>query len=135
MRRRNLRTRIETRADERCEYCKAPQNACGYHFHLEHIVPLALGGLDDESNRSLACASCNLIKSDRVTAIDPETSAETSLFHPRTQNWEDHFHWAEDQRTLLGFTPTGRATIAGLDLNSELRQTARQFWFMAGLLP
>jgi HNH endonuclease len=132
---RSLRAQIEARADGRCEYCRAPQNACGYRFHLEHIVPSALGGPDDESNRALACASCNLAKSDRSSALDPQTGKETALFHPRIQNWQEHFGWGEDQQTLIGLTATGRATIAGLSLNSELRQVARQFWFMAGLLP
>ncbi len=51
---RNLRIRIEALADGRCEYCHAPQHACGYHFHLEHIAPLIQGGTDELSNRALA---------------------------------------------------------------------------------
>lgn len=58
MRPRNLRIRIEALADGRCEYCHAPQHACGYHFHLEHIVPLVQGGADELSNRALVYASC-----------------------------------------------------------------------------
>ena len=126
---------MEARARGRCEYCQAPQNACGYHFHLEHIVPIALGGSDDEDNRALACASCNLAKADRAFATDPLTAEETLLFHPRTQEWDNHFRWDEDQRTLLGLTATGRATIAALDMNNELRQAARQLRFAVGLLP
>jgi 5-methylcytosine-specific restriction endonuclease McrA len=95
---RSLRTRIEARADGRCEYCQAPQNACGYRFHLEHIVPIALGGVDDESNRALACASCNLAKSDRSSAHDPLTGEATALFHPRTQNWQEHFRWEKTSK-------------------------------------
>jgi len=135
VRSRSLRARIEAHADGRCEYCRAPQNACGYRFHLEHIVPIALEGSNDESNRALACASCNLAKSDRSSALDPQTGEETALFHPRTQNWQDHFRWGEDQQTLFGLTATGRATILGLNLNNELRRIARQLWFTAGLLP
>lgn len=135
MRRSSLPARIEARAEGRCEYCQAPQTACGYRFHLEHIVPLALGGADDESNRALACASCNLAKSDHTSARDPLTGEETPLFHPRMQNWNDHFRWGEDRQTLVGLTATGRATLSCLDMNSELRQIARQFWFEIGLLP
>jgi hypothetical protein len=98
-------------------------------------MPIALGGADDESNRALACASCNLAKSDRASAPDPVTGERMPLFHPRTQRWRDHFRWSEDQKMLLGVTATGRATIDALDLNSELRQMAREFWFAAGLLP
>jgi hypothetical protein len=120
MRRSALRARIEGRADGRCEYCQAPQRACSYRFHLEHIVPIAQGGSDEESNRALACASCNLAKADRGSGRDPLTGEEVPLFHPRTQVWRDHFAWAEDQRTLIGLTATGRATIVALDMNSTL---------------
>jgi hypothetical protein len=130
-----LRARIEERAGGRCEYCQAPQRVCGYRFHLEHIIPVVLGGSDDESNRALACASCNLAKGDRGFGRDPLTGDEVPLLHPRTQVWRDHFAWAEDQRTLTGLTAIGRATIATLDMNSELRQAARLFWFAANLLP
>jgi HNH endonuclease len=135
MRHSPLRVRIEERAGGRCEYCQAPQRVCGYRFHLEHVTPVALGGSDDESNRALACASCNLAKADRGSGRDPLTGEEVLLFDPRTQIWRDHFAWAEDQRTLTGLTATGRATITTLDMNSELRQAARPFWFDAGLLP
>jgi len=93
------------------------------------------GGSDEEANLALACASCNLAKSDRVLARDPVSEEETLFFHPRHQLWNDHFRWEEDRRTLIGLTETGRATLLGLDMNSELRQKAREFWFEAGLLP
>ena len=91
MRRSPLRARIEERASGRCEYCQAPQRVCGYRFHLEHIIPVALGGYDDDSNRALACASCNLAKADRASGKNPLTGEEVLLFDPRTQVWRDHF--------------------------------------------
>jgi hypothetical protein len=86
-------------------------------------------------NRALSCASCNLAKSTRVSGIDPLTSQEVALFNPRMDNWEDHFRWESDRVTLTGVTPTGRATVACLDMNSDLRQQARRLWFRVGLLP
>jgi HNH endonuclease len=130
-----LRRRVEQRAGGRCEYCRAPQHACGYRFHLEHIRPKALGGSDAFPNRALACASCNLAKADRVTGGDPVTDTEVPLFHPRTMAWADHFAWENDCQTVAGLTPTGRATVAALDLNSDLRRQARRLWVEAGLLP
>ena len=135
MHRSSLRARMEERAGGRCEYCQAPQSICGYHFHLEHVVPVALGGSDAESNRALACASCNLAKSDRVSGRDPLTGDDAPLFHPRMQDWHNHFCRVEDQRTLLGLTATGRATVAVLDMNSELRQAARQLCSQWGCYP
>jgi 5-methylcytosine-specific restriction endonuclease McrA len=130
-----LRRRIEKRAKGRCEYCHAPQHACGYRFHLEHVRPISLGGSDALVNRALACASCNLAKADRVSGVDPQTAAVVSLFNPRRQTWEHHFRWSVDDHVLLGKTATGRATIEALDFNSALRKTARALWFMAGFLP
>jgi hypothetical protein len=130
-----LRELVEARAEGRCEYCRAPQHACGYRFHLEHTHPLVQGGSDAPDNRALACASCNLAKADKVSGIDPLTGAEVALFNPRTQAWETHFGWVDDQQIIEGRTLTGRATIVMLDMNSELRRGARLLWFMVGLLP
>lgn len=43
-----------------CIYCRtaiAKQN-----WHVDHIVPLALGGSNDKTNLQLLCATCNLRK-------------------------------------------------------------------------
>jgi len=127
--------RVETRAGGRCEYCCAPQGACGYRFHLEHIVPVAEGGSGDFENRALACAACNLAKSDRTMAVDPETGQTVALFDPRIVAWEEHFRWLEDHQTVVGLTPEGRATVVALNLNDDMRLKARKLWFDAGLLP
>lgn len=131
----NLRTQIEQRADGRCEYCHAPQSVCGYRFHLEHIVPLSQQGSDALDNRALTCASCNLVKADEISGVDPGTGLRVRLFNPRQQPWEQHFRWESDQKTLTGITEIGRATVIALDMNSALRQEARQIWFAVGLLP
>lgn len=131
----SLRSQIEQRAEGRCEYCQAPQQVCGYRFHLEHIVPLAQNGADALCNRALACASCNLAKADKIADLDPATDELVRLFNPREQTWAEHFHWDLAQKTVVGNTPLGRATVKALDMNSSLRLEARQFWFAVGLLP
>jgi hypothetical protein len=131
----SFRERIEIRAAWRCEYCRAPQSACGYRFHLEHVTPSAEGGSDDVENRALACAACNLAKSDRMTGMDPQTKRLVPLFNPRCQLWNDHFRWANDRQTIVGLTPEGRATARVLKLNEEMRLEARTIWFEVGLLP
>ena len=42
----------------------------------------------------------------------------TALFHPRQQSWTVHFRW--NGPLLIGLTPTGRATVALLNINHEL---------------
>ncbi|MCI0694667.1 HNH endonuclease [candidate division KSB1 bacterium] len=74
---------VAERAGHRCEYCHAPEAVFNMPFEVEHIIPLAKDGLDEESNWALACRSCNLNKSDHIDGIDPVTQQRVRLFHPR----------------------------------------------------
>ena len=130
-----LRLLVERRAESRCEYCRAPQRICGYRFHIDHIIPRSRGGSDMPSNRALACASCNLAKTNRCVGAESSRGEEVALFHPRNQVWDDHFRWADDGTRLLNRTPEGSATIAALDMNSTIRLEARLLWFATGWLP
>jgi hypothetical protein len=100
------------------------QSLQGATFHVEHIHPTAHGGSDELSNLALACPGCNLKKSDRREVCDPESGAMVSLFHPRTDRWEEHFRWEGYQ--IVGITSIGRALVASFDLNHLRRQRIRQ---------
>lgn len=52
----------------RCHYCSGMLVLDG-QWHVEHMLPRALGGADEITNLVAACAPCNLAKSDR-TAIE-----------------------------------------------------------------
>jgi 5-methylcytosine-specific restriction endonuclease McrA len=45
----------------RCYLCEGKINI-GESWDLEHVIPLAMGGLDEESNWELAHSKCHLIK-------------------------------------------------------------------------
>ena len=60
-------------------------------LEVEHIIPLAKGGTDDEPNLWLASPICNGHKSDKAQAVDAVTGVIVPLFNPRTQRWTDHF--------------------------------------------
>jgi hypothetical protein len=130
-----LRRIVEERAGWRCEYCHAPAPVSGYRFHLDHIVPRSKGGLAGPTNRALSCAPCNLAKQDAESAVDPETKSEVDLFNPRTENWDEHFGWDEEELLIVGRTATGRATVEALDLNHPIRRGARELWFATDWLP
>jgi len=123
------------RAEKRCEYCRAPQRAFNWRFEVEHIVPRKAGGSDEADNLALACHVCNRIKSMRRTGIDSITQQTVALFHPRSQLWADHFQFSADSLTIEGKTPTGRATVETLEMNSPYQQSARGFWILAKLFP
>lgn len=124
---------VAARAEHRCEYCRAPE---AVPFEIDHVVPPGQGGKDVLDNLALACRACNLWKSDVVQAIDSETENLVSLFNPRLQRWEDHFLIADTAPYLLrGKTPTGRATIEQLKMNTSLQLLARTQWVGLGLFP
>lgn len=105
-------------------------------LEIEHIIPLAQGGTDDEQNLWLACPICNGHKSDKVTALDPESGASVSLFNPREQTWSEHFVWTDNGLRIQGLTPTGRATVIALHLSDDIDAiTVRGFWIEAGWHP
>jgi hypothetical protein len=126
---------IARRAGHRCEYCHAPEAVFNFPFEVEHVIPTSRRGSDDEGNLCLACRACNLRKSDRLTARDDLTQEETPLFHPRQQRWTDHFSVDLESGEILGTTPTGRATVAALDLNHPLQLAARSLWIRLRLFP
>jgi len=57
------------------------------------------------------------------------------LFHPREQRWTDHFTIDPESAEIAGTTPTGRATVAGLDLNHPLQLAALHLWIRLRLFP
>lgn len=132
----NVDRRIRAVAKNRCGYCLSPQHLVMARLEIEHIIPLAKGGTDKESNLWLACPICNSHKSDKISAIDPDTNATVSLFNPRTDSWWVHFEWAEDGLRILGRTPIGRATVIALHLSDDPDALAvRSYWVLAGWHP
>ncbi len=105
-------------------------------LEIEHIVPRAKGGTDDETNLWLACPLCNRAKSDLTEAVDPETGETVPLFNPRTQAWPEHFQWTVDGLRIVGLTAAGRATVAALHLADDPDALeVRSYWIQAGWHP
>ncbi|WP_083222519.1 DUF1376 domain-containing protein [Ensifer sp. LC163] len=53
---------IFERDGERCRYCGTTEGP----FHVDHILPVALGGSNDPENLTVACRDCNLSKGARL---------------------------------------------------------------------
>ena len=105
----------------------------GATFHVEHIVPRSRGGSSRLENLAWACPGCNLHKAGGVEFADPESGRLVALFNPRSDNWTDHFRWAEFDVAAL--TPIGRATCEALSLNQSRRVLIRQAEAIFGLFP
>ena len=130
-----IRQRVAKTARFRCGYCLTPQRIIGPLLEIDHIVPQARGGTDDEDNLFLACPMCNSHKADRLEALDPESRATVPFFNPRTERWDDHFEWIEEGAVIRGKTPKGRATVAALTMNHPDIVSARRLWVIAGWHP
>ena len=120
----DLKTAVRNRAANRCEYCHLDQAGQVATFHIDHIQPIKLGGTDELDNLALACVGCSLHKAAKAEAIDPDSQKYVPLFHPRKQEWEEHFEW--DGFALAGKSPTGRATIQTLQLNRPILVAIRE---------
>ena len=131
----SLRAKIAEEARYRCGYCLMQQIAANWILEVEHIIPTALGGADDEENLWLSCTACNRYKSTQVKARDSRTERLVRLFNPRRQKWNRHFRWSEDGTEIIGLTACGRATVEALKLNNEIAKQARAIWRDAGIYP
>src|SRR5580658_4015310 len=90
------RRQVAERARFRCEYCLTPAGIAPSPFSAEHILPRSKGGTATPENLALSCQGCNGHKAAKTTGLDVVTRAIVSLFHPRRQNWHDHFSWTAD---------------------------------------
>ena len=104
-------------------------------MQVDHIIPESLGGITEEDNLWLACSLCNEYKSDRIAALDPETSEIVRLFDPRHQQWYDHFAWVAGGERIVGLSPIGRATVIALNLNRPSLIRSRRLWIGVGWHP
>lgn len=130
-----MRRRVAEDARYRCGYCLTLQAIIGMPLHVEHIIPLTVGGLTIIENLWLACPLCNGYKGTQIYAIDPETGEQAPLFNPRAHNWGEHFAWGADGTEIIGQTPVGRATVVALRLNNEYVVPSRRVWVAAGWHP
>lgn len=130
-----LRQQLEEADDHQCVYCQTTQAITGQPMVLDHIVPEAKGGETEFDNLCFACRRCNEFKGATTHMKDPVTQQMVSLFHPRQQNWSQHFAWDDSGVHLVGLTSTGRVTIIALNINNELILDSRRLWVSVGWHP
>ncbi|MEH2125936.1 HNH endonuclease [Nostoc sp.] len=128
-------TEIAERANHRCEYCQAPEVVFNFPFEVEHIIPISRQGANNKANLALACRSCNLRKGTRISGTLPDSNTEVRLFHPRENQWSEHFQVDVESGKIRGMTPVGEVTVEYLAMNSPAQVAARQLWIRLGLFP
>lgn len=130
-----LRRQLLEADDHRCAYCQTTQFNSGYPMVVDHIIPQSKGGPTELENLCFACHRCNEFKGAATEMEDPLTGEIVPLFHPRQQQWRDHFTWDAAGIRIVGLTAVGRVTIIVLKLNNEVIVSARQNWVSAGWHP
>ena len=126
---------IKERAGFRCEYCQCLAAYSAQSFVYEHIIPIAKGGETRLDNLCYACGGCNGHKHTKMEGVDLVSKTMIPLFHPRTQNWHEHFAWSKDYLRIVGLTPSGRATVFALKMNRPGVINIRSLLLLAGKHP
>ncbi|MFN9625755.1 MAG: HNH endonuclease [Planctomycetota bacterium] len=115
---------VRNRAGNRCEYCRLHQDAAPFlRFHIEHIQARQHIQDDSSDNLALACPDCNRHKGPNLTTLDPNTREVVLLYHPRKDDWNEHF--VLDGYYIRRTTQTGIATENLLKFNSDERVEMR----------
>ncbi|MBX7216754.1 MAG: HNH endonuclease [Candidatus Kapabacteria bacterium] len=126
---------IAGRARYCCEYCHSQERYSPDPFSIEHIIPKSKGGTDNVNNLAFACQGCNNRKYNHTKWVDPVSGNVVPLFHPRTDRWQEHFHWSNDFTEIIGLSDTGRATIDKLQLNRSALMNLRSLLVGVGEHP
>jgi HNH endonuclease len=128
-----LRRLVTERAMEQCEYCLFPQIASLFAFEMEHIIAEKHDGITESENLALSCPCCNCFKGSDLGSIDLETQQLTAFFHPRLQQWSDHFRL--EGGSIMPLTPAGRVTAKILQFNLSERILEREQLIQMGVYP
>jgi hypothetical protein len=133
---------VRLRANGICEYCRVSDYLARATsvFNVEHIVPRAhwdpsAGDVDNDENLAWGCWKCNRGKSAKVDGEDPDTGLRASLYHPRTDEWDDAFVPSPSSGRIDGQTPSGRVTSTELAMNAAERIETRVLLNRFGLWP
>ena len=129
------RDEVFKRAEGLCEYCQSQEKYSNAAFEVEHIIPIFQNGETILENLAFACSGCNKFKSNRTSAFDFQTQAETPFYDPRKDVWLEHFAWNEDFTEIAGLTAKGRVTIEGLKLNRKNVVNLRKVLLIVGEHP
>jgi hypothetical protein len=126
-----LQRLVWERADRRCEYCQHPADIAWLPFQIDHIISEKLHGPTVAANLALSCEPCNAHKGPLAAGYLDDR--HVPLFHPRKDQWSDHFEWNGPE--LVGKTDVGKVTIDVLVINRPDRIEVRRALIEEGIFP
>jgi hypothetical protein len=130
---RSLSDAVWERAGDACEYCRLCSAIVATPFEVDHVIAQQHGGKTEFENLALACLRCNKRKGPNLAGIDPDTGEMVRLFHPRKDEWSQHFAFAGSR--IEGRTSIGRASVAVLAMNDGQVIMVREELLAAGVWP
>ena len=128
-----LRRLVYDRANGHCEYCLLAARYAYFPYEIDHIIAEKHGGQTDADNLCLSCFECNRYKGSDLASYDQETGEIVRLFHPRRDQWAEHFRIEGEY--LMPLTPVGRVTVKLLQFNKHERLTERAQLLASGNYP
>jgi hypothetical protein len=99
----------------RCGYCGVHEEEVGSLLEIDHFQARSTGGQDDLDNLVYCRPTCNRLKGDFWSQINPFTASQR-LLHPQRDALTEHLRDDEDGR-LVALTETGAFHVARLRLN------------------
>ena len=115
---------VAERASYCCEYCLLHEEDAYSPHQIDHIISRKHGGLSEPENLAYACIRCNAWKGSDLGSIHQTTGRLVPLFHPRRQQWSDHFRLAG--ALIEPLTDQGIVTARLLKLNLAKRVIERR---------
>ncbi|MCB9317122.1 MAG: HNH endonuclease [Lewinellaceae bacterium] len=128
----SLRREIASRAAFCCEYCRLPEQAAFFSFHVDHIISLRHGGKTEPGNLAFACPICNRNKGTDLGTLSGNPPKLTRFFNPRIDHWSDHFY-IEQTGEIISKTEVGEATLTFLDFNYPDAVIERKKLLLSGI--
>lgn len=126
-----LRKQVYERAQGCCEYCLISEQVTLFVHQVDHIIAEKHGGLTAIDNLALACVLCNKYKGSDIASIDGESGDIIRLYHPRRDNWQEHFLLSA--ANIMPLTAIGRVTASLLQFNRAERVAERELLVKAGM--
>lgn len=128
-----LRRLVIARALDCCEYCRIHSDDVFWGHQVDPIFAEKHGGETLDMNLCCSCVMCNRYKGTDLCSLDLRSGDVVALFHPRRQQWTDHF--ALDEALTQPLTPIGWVTVKVLRLNENERIQERAILVSKGRYP
>ncbi|MCB9304620.1 MAG: HNH endonuclease [Lewinellaceae bacterium] len=128
-----LRSLVIARASHCCEYCLMHDSDLIFSGHIDHIISLKHEGPTEAGNLAYSCLVCNVNKGTDVASYLREEDEYYPLFHPRRDNWHEHFYLQEGR--IIAKTKIGEVTVRILQFNRTDRVQRRLLLEKVGRYP